>query len=815
VNGIWRGTFLLACLLGGMAHAGEPIRLYRYAFDPQQGGPPIPQRLRLTEDADQPYWLLQLTEPMRADFQRALAQRGVETLNYIPENAFVVRLNGPPPTDLPFIAWLGPYHPAYKLHPEIGRANFSVGAARQSLGFVLHATLHPRSPMRAVRTALRRMGGEILAEVDAWTLQRFEVRFPTYNPALVEALAQLTDVAWISEKGERGARNDRARWILQSYDDPSNVTMATPVYDNGLRGEGEIVGLIDGAIDLDHCSFADSMVGAPGPDHRKIVYYGGAAGADPHGTHVAGSLAGVNENGDLAGAGMAYEARIAFTEWFGNQSGQLFNTLATHGQQGAFVHSNSWGEVDGSPVATDYTVDCVDIDTFAYHNEDHLVAFAAMNDLIFPLGPLLSPENAINVLAVGATEMGLVAEPQTLAERHGSSRRGPVPLDGRRKPEIFAPGVSLASARFDTACAVFAQSGTSMATPLVAGAAALVRQYFRDGYYPDGAAEPARGFSPSGALLKAVLLNGTVNMREESENQPGVFSDAPIPNNVEGWGRLNLDRSLHFPGDPQKLAVRDVRNAQGLSTGESQVWQITVADGSQPLRATMAFTAPPGALAALFPVVNDLDLKVVAPDGTQYWGNNWSDGASIPGELTDPLNNVEQILLPEPEPGVYRFEVFARGVNIGKQGFAWAATGGFQCACDDLAPDAGPDAALACWGDAVTLGGLGVCALEGAVSWSPAEGLSDPASPFPTAAPTQTTTYTMTVDLGGGCLRSDQTTVFVPDMDVDDDGALSFSDLNGALPEWGAASPRDYNGNGLVDMADLVRLAACVGSASP
>jgi subtilisin family serine protease len=48
--------------------------------------------------------------------------------------------------------------------------------------------------------------------------------------------------------------------------------------------------------------------------------------------------------------------------------------------------------------------------------------------------------------------------------------------------------------------------GTSMATPLTAGSAALVRQYFLDGFYPSGAATPESAFHPSGVLVKAVIL---------------------------------------------------------------------------------------------------------------------------------------------------------------------------------------------------------------------------------------------------------------------------------------------------------------------
>jgi hypothetical protein len=55
-----------------------------------------------------------------------------------------------------------------------------------------------------------------------------------------------------------------------------------------------------------------------------------------------------------------------------------------------------------------------------------------------------------------------------------------------------------------------------MAAPVCAGAAALVRQYFMNGYYARGMRNASAGFAPSGALIKAMLINSAKPLRSQS-----------------------------------------------------------------------------------------------------------------------------------------------------------------------------------------------------------------------------------------------------------------------------------------------------------
>lgn len=77
-----------------------------------------------------------------------------------------------------------------------------------------------------------------------------------------------------------------------------------------------------------------------------------------------------------------------------------------------------------------------------------------------------------------------------------------------------------------------------MATPVVAGSATLLRQYFTDGFWPSGAANPADAFVPSAALLRALLAGGAVAI-DGVEANTGLPVDPP-PSSRQGFGRLHL-----------------------------------------------------------------------------------------------------------------------------------------------------------------------------------------------------------------------------------------------------------------------------------
>lgn len=588
--------------------------------------------------------------PIAAD-RAAIAAAGGEILAYLPANAYLLRAEEPALARLAALAGvdlLVDYRPEWRLAPELS------DAAARAAGTPLALTLSfaPGTPITLRADQAIALGATLSRTSERAARPRLWLSAPA---ALLPALAALPGLLWVEAAPVLADRLERVKWIVQS-----GVEGETPIWDHGLRGEGQILGHIDSQLNATVCWFADPEGDPFGENHRKIVYRGPEIPhSTVHGTHTAGILTGDAEpiSGNLFHRGIAWKARMAHSEYLSIDYDDFYGDLEQHHLHGARVHTNSWGSS-----VKDYNELCVDLDAFSFDYEESVVLFAVANGGVG--SALGSPENAKSAVAVGATYVdGLVGD----SNLHYSGGSGPT-LDGRRKPELFAPGYNIQAASGTTPCGLATIPGTSMACPAVAGGTALIRQYLTEGFYPSGAAVAGDSLVPSGALLRALLMNATLPM----DSLPAGY-----PNDVEGWGRLVLDEALYFAGDSRELWLAERRNAQGLETGELFIYRIEVESAAEPLAVTMAFTDPPGALGAAEPVVNDLDLELRSPSGLLYLGNGFDSalGASVPGGTCDPLNTVERALIASPEPGAWEIRVRARAVPMGPQGYGLAVNG--------------------------------------------------------------------------------------------------------------------------------------------
>lgn len=606
--------------------------------------------------------VLQIDGPLTPERRAALLATGLVLGEYLPDFAYIVdasSVNSQRLQSLGFVSWLGRFDPAWRLDPELGaRPLYSdqrIELRARGLAQIVVMTFAGAAPDAAVGQ-IASSGGVVLGQYAVganWMIDAI------VTPKSAGHLAALPTVQYVEEAPDGLLRNHSNRWIVQS-----NVLNETPVWDRGLHGEGQIAGLIDTIMHEPHCMFDDSL--PPGdPNHRKVVGWRNVTGASQfHGTHVAGTLAGdappigmynIND-------GLAFAARISFSNVFHvfSNPSTLYQRLVDAHNDGARVHSNSWGD-DGT---RNYTTWCRQLDDYSYTYEDGLATVAISYSAV-----VTTPENANSVIGVAASQ------DTPNQDFHGTGGTGPT-LDGRRKPEVFAPGQGTISASITT-CGFASDNGTSMACPVISAAAVLARQYFQAGFYPSGAARGADVRTPSGALLRAVIVNSARDMS-------GM---AGYPGDLEGWGRTTLDDGLYFTFDPEELLVQDVWNADGLTTGQSASVIFEVLSGQIPLRVTMAYTQPPAAVNAADPVINNLDLEVGAPDGSLYRGNYFVDGQSAADGVADSRNNVERVIRSAPTAGLYTATIRATAVNagagIGRQGFALVVNGDFAESCPE------------------------------------------------------------------------------------------------------------------------------------
>jgi serine protease AprX len=431
-----------------------------------------------------------------------------------------------------------------------------------------------------------------------------------------------------------------------------------------------------------------------------------------HGTHVTGSVlgSGTKSRGSEEGAirGLAYNAGLFFQaieqelDWkklsdqgrYGkyllagipDDLGELFKEAY---EAGARIHTNSWG--GGDPGA--YDIQSRYVDLFTWENKDMTILFAAGNDGKdgdqdgkVDAGSITPPSTAKNCIAVGASEnlrnsfqiaygrgwpLDFPEDPITkdkVADNPDDiaafSSRGP--CQGMRfKPDVVAPGTFILStkssrsqgkgwAEFDDF--YFYMGGTSMATPLTAGATALIREYLRK----------TTRRRPSAALVKAALIHTALRRpyRYAASDFGSAFWDPE-----QGWGHVNLKPFVEAtPG--WTIRFYDVKN--GLQTGQSWVRRFKIARLDHPVKVTLVWTDYP-AVADKYPgLVNNLDLIVTAPDGKDYHGNVFSP----PYDSTlDNANNVEVVSIEKPQKGIYKVTVVATEVREGPQDFAVVYSG--------------------------------------------------------------------------------------------------------------------------------------------
>nr|WP_073892034.1 S8 family serine peptidase [Saccharothrix sp. CB00851] len=298
--------------------------------------------------------------------------------------------------------------------------------------------------------------------------------------------------------------------------DRSTTQIGAPTaWEAGYTGEGVKVAVLDGGVDGAHPDLAGKEVA-----ERNFTDDPDATDVDGHGTHVAATVA---SNG-ITYKGVAPDARILDGKvcvLSGCAESWILDGMRWAVDQGADVVNLSLGGTD-SP----------EVDPL----EEAVNTLSASSGTLFVIaagnsarpGTVGSPGSADAALTVGAVDRD-----DTIAY---FSSRGPRVGDSAVKPDVTAPGVDIVAAKAATGTIGtpvgdhhVALSGTSMATPHVAGAAALIAQQ-----HPDW----------TGAQIKAALM-------ASAKHNPALTAFD------QGTGRVDLAKALTatVTADPVSLAM--------------------------------------------------------------------------------------------------------------------------------------------------------------------------------------------------------------------------------------------------------------------
>jgi serine protease AprX len=646
------------------------------------------------------YILVQSAEPMTAAQLAQLKKAGADVHEYVSDNTYLCRFKQTGLAKvraLPFVVWAGVYDNAFKIPPTVRPpaatarsatiggvvASPTTSRAFHKVDVVFHKGIDPS------KAALRKkLAAAARVSPDELEISRNKVRMRVQDRYLND-IAAIDEVRYVAPAPVFRLYNNVARPILNA-----DVVVNGTSY----QGAGQIVVVNDTGFDKGsttnvHPAFTGRVA--------KLVALGRSTSDDPdgHGTHVAGSALGDGNSPSMGGKiqGTAPKAKL-ITQSLLDASGGLGgipNDLRDlfqppYDKNKARIQTNSWGSGTGP-----YSPSSTEIDDFIWNHPDCVICFACGNDGtdansngVVDTGSVAGEASAKNCISVGASESlrprfsatygaywpsdypaNPIHDDRIANNADGMvafSSRGPT-KEGRIKPDVVAPGTCILSTRsralvtpstdygVSSDPAFFFDGGTSMATPLVAGCVAVVRETLVKNGMP----------TPSAALIKAILVNGAVTL-------PGQYSPSEAgasPNVSSGWGRVDLAGSIILPGPNPTGGFGD---GGPLKQGQSSTVTITIppikkvstahtARTGSTLKVTLVWTDPAGAK-----LQNDLDLIVTASNGQVRHGNMGT------GKGFDRVNNVEQVVWNNIPVGTVTITVTAFHITQFAQPWAYA-----------------------------------------------------------------------------------------------------------------------------------------------
>ena len=588
--------------------------------------------------------VIQATGPLTPADEAELAEKGVIVGAAMPGNRYLARIAESRLKADPRVTAIDPIVPEKKISRTAMR-EAGIGKTWAELNVYFHDDV----PFEDARTALLGIGAAIEPLLlEFGPMHSITAKVP---PQALNTLAADERVLNVTGPVQYRIASDNSRTAALSH---VNEVHQAPY---GLTGAGVIVSLFElGPAQHDHPEFTGRLTVQPSVT-------GGTNGNRMHATHVAGTIAAAGVNNAEA-KGMAPQVQVfQFCVRSSSQNTCKNNFMNDKDDElnkvGSLVDNNSWGYIlgweDGDyPVWNDGDIlwgaywleitspfDAISLDRqvlfvhsagndgsgpfmasqFSPHRHVDPETLDTITTKLFcysingsgtdcpTTGTIAcnggcettkhhpqTPYDTIGVTASGKNSIavGAVQNIGTTTDAAGFSSRGPA-KDGRVKPDVVARGFGVLSTVPTNSYGN--SQGTSMAAPAVTGIAALLIEQYRK----------TTGATPGPVELKGIIIGGADDI-----GRPG-------PDYTFGYGLVNAKASADL------IINNQGRGMQSFTLGQGQTTEIPlIVDAAQPnLRVVLQWGDPaiplaPGLDIADVALVNNLDMKLIAPDGTEH-----------------------------------------------------------------------------------------------------------------------------------------------------------------------------------------------------
>ncbi|MBX7131813.1 MAG: hypothetical protein K1X67_03950 [Fimbriimonadaceae bacterium] len=608
------------------------VELKEFQFDPLRAVPPVEPGLWAHPDND--VFIIQFQTQVIEPFREGLADLGVELYGTFTQHSILARIN---PADvaavreLPYVRWVGAYEPAYRMEAPLRQRMLSGNLPTQAYNIEVYRRGLDQQNELALFIEL--IGGSV-----DFTVPEGYMMVATLTPFQLQQVLRQNQVQSVCEYSELSPDMDNIKVIggANYVADPTRGLFRG----KGVRGE-----VFDTGFRVSHLAFNPL---AP-IQHNAVT-------TQSHGTSTLGICFG-DGDGNILGQGLMPQGQAIIGVSSSYLNTGVANRYAwTSALLGAPYYCVFQTNSTGSNWVTTYTSISSTLDDILYLN-DIVILQSQSNQGTTNSRPEAWAKNMVSIGAAYHFNNTNKADDRW----NGGASIGPA-ADGRVKPDLYnAYDAILCTTSTNDTAYTTSFGGTSGATPITAGHFGLFFQMWAAGIFGNSALAPATPVErfvfdnrPKAATTRAIMINTA------SQSALPLAGGSDISRSVQGWGMADLTNLYNYRR--KMLVINETDVLTNLQTKTTKLW---VPAGEPALKVTMVYLDPKGTVGAANARINDLSLRVTAPNGTQYWGNNAMSNANwtSAGGAEDTKNVVENVYLQSPVSGVWTVEVIGSDIN--------------------------------------------------------------------------------------------------------------------------------------------------------